>query len=86
MAVGVLQAFNESRIVVPDDTTLISINDNDIAKYVSPPLTSFHLDVNQLGSSSVNFLQQVIDTPNRQPTTILLGAELVYRKSFPEPS
>lgn len=86
LAVGVLQAFNESRIVVPDDTTLISINDNDIAKYVSPPLTSFHLDVNQLGSSSVNFLQQVIDTPNRQPTTILLGAELVYRKSFPKPS
>lgn len=83
LAVGVLQAFNENRVIVPEDTTLISINDNDIAKYVSPPLTTFHLDINHLGLTAVDFLQQIIDSPNHQPKTILLSSELIYRKSFP---
>ncbi len=82
LAVGVLQAFNESRVIVPDDTTLISINDNDIAKYVSPPLTTFHLDINHLGLTAVDFLQQIVDSPDHLHKTILLNSELIYRKSF----
>ena len=41
LAVGVLQAFNENKLTVPEDVSMISINDIDIAKYVSPPLTTF---------------------------------------------
>ena len=37
LAVGVLQAFNENKLTVPEDVSMISINDIDIAKYVSPP-------------------------------------------------
>ncbi len=30
------QAFNENKLTVPEDVSMISINDIDIAKYVSP--------------------------------------------------
>ena len=48
LAVGVLQAFNENKLTVPEDVSMISINDIDIAKYVSPPLTTFRIDTEEL--------------------------------------
>ena len=45
LAVGVLQALNEKGIQVPEQMALFSINDVNIAKYLSPPLTTIHIDL-----------------------------------------
>ena len=45
LAVGVLQALNEKGIQVPEQMALFSINDVNIAKYLSPPLTTIHIDI-----------------------------------------
>ena len=45
LAVGVLQALNEKGIQVPEQMALFSINDVNIAKYLSPPLTTIHLSL-----------------------------------------
>ena len=45
LAVGVLQALNEGGIQVPEQIALFSINDVNIAKYLSPPLTTIHIDI-----------------------------------------
>ena len=36
LAIGVLQAFNEAGIQIPEETAVFSINDVNIAQYVSP--------------------------------------------------
>ena len=82
LAVGVLQAFNENRITVPDDVSVISINDIDIAKYFSPPLTTFRIDTEELGKVAVETLRNMIASPKKSRRMILLDAELVVRKSF----
>ncbi len=85
LAVGVLQAFNENKITVPVDTTIISINDIDIAKYVSPPLTTFHIDVDELGRLAIDTLRDTLIFPDHSKRILLLNSKLIYRKSFLNP-
>ena len=82
IAVGVLQALNEHSITVPDRLELISVNDNDIAKFVSPPLTIFRIDVEEIAKTSIDMLVDQIVHPRSITKTVLLGLELVVRKSF----
>ncbi|HAT54366.1 MAG TPA: transcriptional regulator [Lactobacillus sp.] len=84
LAVGVLQAFNEKQIKIPDQTAIISINDLDVAKYVSPPLTTYRLDVVELGKTAVKMLRDTVNNPDRAKRTLLLSSNLIYRKSFPK--
>lgn len=85
MAVGVLQSFNEHKLTVPIDTAIISINDIDIARYVSPPLTTFHISTDELAQQAINTLKDVLIFDRHQYRTILLDSDLVFRKSFPRP-
>jgi len=86
LAVGILQAFNENKITVPTDTAIISINDIDIARYVSPPLTTFHIDTDDLAAQAITTLKDsiIFDRPHKR--MVLVDAKLVYRKSFPQPT
>lgn len=83
LAIGILQAFNEYQITVPNDTAIISVNNIDIAKYVAPPLTTFEIDTNELGRIAINRLKESIIFQHDYKQTILLDAPLIYRKSFP---
>lgn len=85
LAVGVLQAFNEHNINVPNDTAIISINDIDVVKYTSPPLTTFRIDTDQLAKTAINTLKDNIIFPDNIRKNILLNANIVYRQSFLEP-
>lgn len=86
LAVGVLQAFNEHQIQIPKQTAIISVNDIDVAKYVSPPLTTYRLNVNELGKAAVTALRDTLNAPKQAKRTILLSSELIYRKSFLAPT
>ncbi len=82
LSVGVLQAFNEAAINIPNDIELLSINDNDIAKFVSPPLSTFRIDVNEMAKSAIDLLLEQLVHPRTITKTVLIGTELVIRKSF----
>ncbi|WP_461219408.1 LacI family DNA-binding transcriptional regulator [Lapidilactobacillus salsurivasis] len=82
IAVGVLQAFNETGIIVPKDTSIISVNDIDVAKYVSPPLTTFHIDIPELSRLAINLLKDDLTSTSTTKRRILVNAKMVVRKSF----
>ena len=82
VAVGVLQALNERSIIIPDRLELISINDNEIAKFVAPPLTTFNIDVEEIAKTAIDLLVDQIVHPRAITKTVLLGADLIERKSF----
>lgn len=82
IAIGVLQAFNEQSISVPTRVSIISINNIDIAKYVSPPLSTFHIDIQELCKSAISLLAEQIIEERIYKKTVLLNSELVIRKSF----
>jgi LacI family transcriptional regulator len=86
LAVGVLKAFEEAGISVPADTAIISINDIDIAKYVSPALTTFKINTVEMAEIAVETLKESIMLPNKSKKSILLDSKLIYRQSFNEPN
>ena len=57
LAVGVLQALNEKGIQVPEQMALFSINDVNIAKYLSPPLTTIHIDIPCICETALDLLR-----------------------------
>lgn len=82
IAIGVLQALNEYNIPVPSRVSVISINNIDVSKYVSPPLSTFNIDINELCKTAINLLSERIIEDRKLQKTIYLNCELVVRKSF----
>ena len=82
IAIGVLQALNEYNIPVPSRVSVISINNIDVSKYVSPPLSTFNIDINELCKTAISLLSERIIEDRKLQKTIYLNCELVVRKSF----
>ncbi|KGB50773.1 hypothetical protein LH61_04560 [Leuconostoc mesenteroides P45] len=85
LAIGVLRAFNEKNIAVPGTTAFISINDIEIAKFSSPALTTFKINISDMIDEALNLLHQKIINPKRiSPEVVLKSPELIYRETFPK--
>lgn len=82
LSVGVLQAFNEEEINVPRDVAIISINNSDVAKYVSPPLTSYNINQEEMVVQAIAMLTDKIMRPKRPHQEDYVNANLIVRKSF----
>jgi DNA-binding LacI/PurR family transcriptional regulator len=66
---------------VPDHLRLVSFDDVQYAKLLSPPLTTIHQPCEQIGAVAVQTLLQRIHEPDTPPREILLDAPLVVRRS-----
>lgn len=83
LSVGALQAFNEAGIKIPQQTAIISINNNEVAKYVSPPLSSYNIDLQQMSRLAINdLIDQLKNNRNRLNVHLMLNTDLIIRKSF----
>ena len=82
LAVGALQGFHEKKIILPQDMKIISINDYEISKFVSPPLTTYHIDTQEMAKTAIDLLSDQLIYQRKINKTVLLGSTLVIRKSF----
>ncbi|WP_299093562.1 LacI family DNA-binding transcriptional regulator [uncultured Metabacillus sp.] len=81
IAVGCLQALNENGIAIPNRVSIVSINNISVAKYVSPPLTTFHIDLHEICKNAIELLLERVVKKRKIVKTLYLGSELVVRKS-----
>ena len=56
MAMGVIQAAQAARLVVPRDLSVTGFDDVDVAPLVRPPLTTVHVPTRALGAQAVRML------------------------------
>ena len=56
MAIGVLGAFHDHGVRVPEDLSVAGFDDIPMARYLTPPLTTVHVDMLQLGARAVHLL------------------------------
>ncbi|AQT81795.1 LacI family transcriptional regulator [Mycolicibacterium litorale] len=80
MAIGVLRAFAQAGLTVPEDVSLIGFDDVPEAAYLNPALSTVRQDFDAVGRGAIELLTAVLDgsTP---ATTPLLAPELVIRDS-----
>ena len=81
LAVGVLQALNEKGIQVPEQMALFSINDVDIAKYLSPPLTTIHIDIPCICETALDLLRNRVLYGGKVTKLIFVNGIPIFRKS-----
>ena len=56
MAIGAMSALREAGLRVPEDMAVAGFDDIPIARYTSPPLTSVHVSIAELGGRAVETL------------------------------
>ena len=81
LAVGVLQALNEKGIQVPEQMALFSINDVNIAKSLSPPLTTIHIDIPCICETALDLLRNRVLYGGKVTKLIFVNGIPIFRKS-----
>ena len=80
-AIGVVRAIEEKGICIPDEISIISIDDIDMAMYIKPSLSTIHVPKTELGKFAVKLLIDKIETAREMPVKVELPFELVIRES-----
>ncbi|MBJ7222302.1 MULTISPECIES: ribose operon transcriptional repressor RbsR [unclassified Brenneria] len=81
MAVGVYHALYQAGLVIPRDMAVIGYDDIELARYMSPPLTTIHQPKDELGELAVDTLLHRLEHPDTEPNILVLTPELMVRKS-----
>jgi LacI family transcriptional regulator len=87
MAVGVMGALQEAGMRVPEDIAITGFDDIPMARYLTPPLTTVHVNMQQLGERAVELLldpERVAGPPEGRhevlPTTLVVRGSCGVRQ------
>jgi DNA-binding LacI/PurR family transcriptional regulator len=83
MALGMLRAFHEAGVRVPDDVSVVGFDDVEGAGYYEPPLTTVRQPFAAVGQRSIEVLLAALAGAPASRT--LIGPELVVRASCAAP-
>jgi LacI family transcriptional regulator len=82
MAIGALSALREAGVSVPEEIAVTGFDDIPIAQYTSPPLTSVHVPILDLGERATERLVESLSTDRRRRRSCeTLATTLVVRQS-----
>ena len=80
-AIGAMRAIQETGCRIPEDVSIISIDDIDTAQYLSPMLTTIHMPVEEMGQMTAKILIDRIEGGHRLPIRMNLPYYLASRES-----
>jgi LacI family transcriptional regulator len=81
VAIGALRAARERSLRVPEDLSIASIDDIELASYSSPPLTTVRVPKMEMATLAVRTLVERVNQPDSMPITMVLPTTLVERAS-----
>lgn len=81
MAIGALRAFNEKGIRVPEDISIISVNDIPSAKFSFPSLSTVKIHSEFMGEEAVNLISQRLNNQKKIPIKVVIPTELILRNT-----
>ena len=65
MAIGALSALGDAGLRVPADIALAGFDDIPIARFMTPPLTSVHVPITELGARGMRCLLEALEVENQ---------------------
>ncbi len=66
MAVGAYQALYQSGLRIPQDMALVGYDDIELARYMTPPLTTIHQPKDELGELAIDVLIHRMADPGQK--------------------
>ena len=81
MAVGVYHALYQAGMQVPQQMAVMGYDDIELARYLTPPLSTIHQPKDALGELAIDTLIHRLSDPDASQQTLVLTPELVVRGS-----
>ena len=81
MGFGAMRALQEKGIRVPEDVSVLGMDDLEVAEMVSPPLTTIHYPIKKLVESAMELLITQINSSEVGSETIVLEPSMTVRSS-----
>ena len=83
-AIGVLKAARQIGLDVPDDLSIVGIDDIDWTAYTYPPLTTVHIPKENMGAQAVTMLRRLLKGEECDPSILRIPripTKLIVRES-----
>lgn len=81
MAIGAIEAINETGFSVPEDISIIGFDNIDIAEYYNPPITTIAQDHHKLGNTAAVLLEKIMNYKGDFFNPEIIPTKLIIRKS-----
>jgi len=81
MVVGAYQALYQAGLSIPQDMAIVGYDDIELARYMTPPLTTIHQPKDELGELAIDVLIHRIADPSLQQQRLQLTPVLMERGS-----
>jgi len=82
MAIGAMRTLREVGLRIPEDISILGVDDIILASFCDPPLTTVAQPKYEAGTQAVRFLIDRIEGNYQQgPRNVILDTELIIRKS-----
>ncbi len=85
MAIGAIRAIDQAGLRVPQDISVIGMDDIEYSAYISPPLTTVGQPIVKMALTAVDLLIKLLSGENPEKTRIVLNPELIVRGSTCRP-
>jgi len=85
MAMGVIHTARRRKMRIPDDLSVVGVDDIRHARYTDPPLTTVAQPMRQMGENAVRVLLGILNGGNGAPEQVTLPHTLVVRASTAPP-
>ncbi|HIZ45254.1 MAG TPA: LacI family DNA-binding transcriptional regulator [Firmicutes bacterium] len=81
IAIGCSRALKDRGYVLPDDCSVIGIDDIPYSSICAPPLTSVHIPCRELGAQTVRLLHYKLTHPGTAAAKVFVDGQLIVRSS-----
>lgn len=85
MAIGAMRAIHDAGRRVPDDISVMGVDDVEVAAYQIPALTTIRQSFADLGRRAVQLLLAILEGGTRDPAPVVMQPVLVARASTGPP-
>jgi LacI family transcriptional regulator, repressor for deo operon, udp, cdd, tsx, nupC, and nupG len=85
MALGAVEAARDAGLEVPRDVSVIGYDDTTLVRFTSPPLTTLHQPIEEMGQAAAKVLSDVRHGVAANTGEMLFRPELIVRESTGPP-
>jgi LacI family transcriptional regulator len=80
-AVGAIQTLTRSGLRIPEDVSVVGLDDIPLAELMTPPLTTVHIPRQELGRTAFSILHRMLSSESDTGSEVVLDTCLIVRGS-----
>ncbi|MBE0570804.1 MAG: LacI family DNA-binding transcriptional regulator [Ignavibacteriaceae bacterium] len=82
MAIGCYDYLKQNKLEIPSDIGVVGFDDIFVSQYLNPPLTTVHVNIEEVGKRAAELLLNKIQGSNNIPVSVVhIPTELILRES-----